>query len=88
MQNIIDVRAFGSLQQAIKYEEVQLQGLKLDIELQVLELLKKLGISKEQVQLIMINHKAVTVNAVVRPGDRVALFPQEYPVFADWKDFR
>jgi molybdopterin converting factor small subunit len=88
MQNIIDVRAFGSLQQAIKYEEVQLQGLNLDIELQVLELLKKLGISKEQVQLIMINHKAVTVNAVVRPGDRVALFPQEYPVFADWKDFR
>lgn len=78
----IDVRVYGSLQQAVK------QGLVLDTELQVSELIEQLGISRELVQLVMVNHRAVAANAIVRPGDRVALFPQEYPVFADWKDFR
>lgn len=84
----IDVRAFGSLQQALMDGKSSLQGQKLDTELPVFELIKKLGISREHVQLVMVNHRAVRRNALVRPGDRVALFPQEYPVFTDWKDFR
>jgi len=40
------------------------------------------------VQLVMVNHKAVHTNSTINPGDRIALFPREYPVFADWKDFR
>jgi len=54
----------------------------------VLELLQQLGIPRDHVQLIMVNHRAVTADMCVRPGDRVALFPQEYPIFPDWKDFR
>ena len=84
----IDVRGYGSLQQAVKHGKSQLQGLKLNTELHVFELIENLGLSKEHVQLVMVNHRAVTANEIVRPGDRVALFPQEYPVFADWKDFR
>lgn len=41
-----------------------------------------------QVQLVMINHKPVSLDTLVQPGDRVSVFPREYPIFADWKDFR
>ena len=36
----------------------------------------------------MVNNKAVKVDALINPGDRIAFFPKEYPLFADWKDFR
>ncbi len=55
----IDVRAFGSLQQALMNGKSSLQGQKLDTELPVFELIKKLGISREHVQLVMVNHRAV-----------------------------
>ena len=47
------------------------------------DLLKKLDISRKYVQLVMINYRPVGMDAVIRSGDRVALFPQEYPIFAD-----
>ena len=40
------------------------------------------------IQLAMLNHRAVSDQAVVRPGDRLALFPREYPIFIDWNDYR
>jgi len=52
------------------------------------DILNPLGIPPERVQLVMINHRAVNRETIIHPGDRVALFPGEYPVFADWKDFR
>ena len=52
------------------------------------DLLKRLPVQAERVQLVMVNHKAVPFDYAVCPGDRVALFPREYMIFADWKNFR
>ena len=50
--------------------------------------IRQLDIVDDKVQLAMCNHRAVSKDAVVNPGDRLALFPVEYPVYPDWKDFR
>jgi molybdopterin converting factor small subunit len=52
------------------------------------EVLNLLPIPSDKVQLAMVNHRAVYRDHMIRPGDRVALFPKEYAFFADWKDFR
>ncbi len=51
-------------------------------------LLSQLGIPREQVQVIMVNHRAVPPRSTVSSGDRVALFPKEYPFFPDWSALR
>ena len=52
------------------------------------ELLQHLKIQPGRVQLVMVNHRAVRPDHVIQPGDRVALFPREYAIFADWKNLR
>lgn len=52
------------------------------------ELLRTLQIPFQRVQLVMVNHRAVPHDHVIHPGDRVSLFPREYAIFADWKNFR
>jgi molybdopterin converting factor small subunit len=47
-----------------------------------------LRIPFNKVQVVMVNYRAVAKHSTIHPGDRVSLFPREYPVFADWKDFR
>ena len=54
----------------------------------VKDFLKQIRVSAEEVQLVMVNHRAVTSDHIVNPGDRVACFPREYMIFADWKNFR
>jgi hypothetical protein len=64
--------------------------IQLDLEAPtpVFEVLHLLAIPVGRVQVVMVNHKAVYWDHVICPGDRVSLFPREYPFFADWKDFR
>ena len=50
--------------------------------------IRQLDIPHDKVQLVMLNHRAVAKDAVVAPGDRLALFPVEYPVYPDWNDYR
>jgi molybdopterin converting factor small subunit len=52
------------------------------------EVLEHLQIRPGRVQLVMVNYRAVSPDHVIQPGDRVALFPKEYAVFADWKNLR
>ena len=52
------------------------------------EILVAFGIPAEKVQMAMVNHHAVSKTALIKPTDRVALFPMEYPFFSDWKDLR
>ena len=52
------------------------------------DLLERLRIQPSRVQLVMINHRAAPPDQVIQPGDRVALFPREYAIFADWKNLR
>jgi hypothetical protein len=40
------------------------------------------------VQLAMVNHSAVPKKSIIHPGDRLALFPKEYVIFADWHDLK
>jgi len=50
--------------------------------------LETIGISGNRIQLAMVNHRAAGLDTMVGAGDRVALFPKEYPIFADWHAFR
>ena len=52
----------------------------------VQEAIEVLGIPKERVKLIFVNHTGAFLGQPLREGDRVSLFPAEYPVFADWKE--
>ena len=51
----------------------------------VWEAIQSLRIPKERVKLILVNHTGVLLNQPLKEGDRVSLFPAEYPVFADWE---
>jgi len=88
MSSTIDVHLFGSLQSCL--EEPYDHPIQSDIKKPTLlpEVLRGIKISPETVQLVMVNHRAVLKNTVIHPGDRLALFPKEYIVFVDWKDFR
>ena len=52
------------------------------------DLLERLRIQPGRVQLVMVNHRAAPPDQMIQPGDRVALFPREYAIFADWKNLR
>lgn len=54
----------------------------------LIDFLSHLDIPRDKVQLVMVNHRAVQRDHMICPGDRVALFPKEFPVYPDWKDFR
>jgi len=84
----IEIQAHGSLQPVLKAAQSQLRDLPPNPELSLLEILDRLDIPRDQVQLVMLNHRPVKMDARVSTGDRVALFPLEYPIFADWKDYR
>ena len=60
----------------------------LDTPLPLLSLIEQVGIHPDLVQLAMVNNHSATQETIINPGDRVALFPKEYPIFADWKDHR
>lgn len=51
----------------------------------VQEAIQTLEIPKERVKLIFVNHTGAFLNQPLQDGDRVSLFPAEYPVFADWE---
>jgi molybdopterin converting factor small subunit len=84
----IQICLFGSLQEALKH----LHDLPLHLDLKVpaplSEVLQNLQIPLHLVQVAMVNFRAVSMDSTINPGDRVSLFPKEYPIFADWKDFR
>ena len=54
----------------------------------MIDILERFEIPLDRVQLAMVNHRAVSKDSVIHPGDRLSLFPREYMVFADWKDLR
>lgn len=89
MKSVIHIYLFGSLS-VIKEQgrgeccvEVPLQKAT-----PMVEVLRFVGIPQERVSLAMVNHRSVPKEWVVEPGDRVGLFPKEYPIFADWNDHR
>ena len=84
----IQIHLYGSLRNmGTKHDEFVI-GTSLESEAPLVDILNQLKIPLDMVQLVMVNHKAVHMDSTICPGDRIALFPMEYPVFADWKDFR
>jgi len=89
MESAVSVFAYGSLGEVL---QVPSSGGCLSIPLShpapLSEILKRLPVTPDSVQLVMVNHKAVSHAHVVRPEDRIAIFPKEYPIFADWVSLR
>ena len=88
MHPLTEIRLFGSLRKSADDLNHHRMQIDLNCSTPIIEVLKAINIELEDVQLTMINHKAASKYAMVHPGDRLSLFPREYPIFADWKDFR
>jgi sulfur carrier protein ThiS len=84
----IDVMVFGSLGAMVRSGGSGPVRVDLDRPQSLADLLDRLGIPLDRVQLVMVNHRAVPPDHSVAPGDRVAIFPGEYKVFWDWYGFR
>ena len=59
----------------------------LPASVSVSELIGKMNIPRSEIKLVMINHRPARPESTIETGDSVALFPKEYPFFADWRDF-
>ncbi len=83
-----EIVLFGSLLKKMGY----LGGNPIRFDLKepapLLDVLQRFNIPVDLVQLAMVNHRAAPKNSTIHPGDRLALFPKEYIVFADWYDLR
>ncbi len=79
---------FGSLKKQMA--DVDNDSIRFEIEdpTPLLEVLQIHKIPVNMVQLAMVNHTAVPKNSIIHPGDRLALFPRDYVVFADWHDLK
>jgi molybdopterin converting factor small subunit len=88
MKAITEIYLFGSLSN--KRQEMPNHPIQYELQtpMPLQEFLTCLEIASDRVQLAMVNHRAVSLDHVIHPGDRIALFPKEYAIFADWKDFR
>ncbi len=84
----IQINLFGSLREMMKDRSGPPIRLNLEKPAQLAEVLKRLEIPSDRVQLAMVNYRAVPRGSMIKPGDRLSLFPREYPVFADWNDLR
>lgn len=85
---VTEVLLFGSLGREGQPFPSRQVRVALQIPTPLPNLLEHLRIGSEQVQLAMVNYKAVPTDHMIQPGDRVSLFPKEYPIFADWNHFR
>ena len=79
---------FGSLKKEMADVDEDSIRFELDDPTPLLEVLQTYEIPVNRVQLAMVNHGAVPKNSIIHPGDRLALFPKEYVVFADWHDLK
>ena len=83
-----EVHLFGSLRKSMEDIHDIPVRLDMDASTSINNILKNLKIDPNRVQLAMVNYKAVSKASSIHPGDRLSLFPREYPIFADWKDLR
>ena len=88
MSNDITIHLYGSLKKSTDCELDSPIIYRLKESLPLIEIIKDLKIIEDRLQLVMINHRASSTTTMIRPGDRIALFPSEYPIFADWKNLR
>ncbi len=88
MSHHTEIVLFGSLLK--KMDKLNDGPVRFDLKepTPLLDVLQRFNIPVDLVQLAMVNHRAVHKNSTIHPGDRLALFPKAYIVFADWHSFR
>ena len=89
MSQTIEIIRYGSLRETKTSAASSADNLfPLSEATPLAKVIDQLTIPDDAIQLVMLNHRAVSNQAIVRPGDRLALFPKEYPIFIDWNDYR
>ena len=89
MSKMINVILYGSLRNnRINSPNPSDKSLTISEATPLKNVIRQMDIPDGKVQMAMRNHRAVSKNDVVNPGDRLALFPVEYPVYPDWNDYR
>ena len=88
MDTDVQVHFFGSLRNEAIPGGTSTRRLPLQSAASLETIFGRLNIPRGRVQMVMVNHRAVGPEARIHPGDRLALFPPEYPIFADWIHFR
>ena len=88
MNSVTHVLLFGSLSRFHRGKRDEALELDLQVPTGIPDLLELLKIPPKDVTLAMVNHRSVPKDFVVHPGDRLSLFPREYPIFVDWIDHR
>lgn len=88
MNPVTNVLLFGSLSRFNRGNRDQAIEFNLLAPTGIPDVLNLLKIPAEAVSLAMVNHRSVPKDSVIHPGDRLSLFPREYPIFADWLDHR
>ena len=83
MSQPLEIRVYGSLRNKVRSN----QEIELNRPEDLPSVVARIGLSMSSIKLAMVNHRAVDPGHIVQPGDTVALFPSEYPFFADWRDF-
>jgi rubredoxin/putative ubiquitin-RnfH superfamily antitoxin RatB of RatAB toxin-antitoxin module len=79
------VKLMGSLLSYCSPTQPELIEIFIENGSTVQEAIQALGIPTEWVKLILVNHAGAFLNQPLKNGDRVSLFPAEYPVFVDWE---
>jgi len=73
----IRFNAFSFLKNRCKDEGIECpnKAMTIDEEISVSELVKYIGLEKNEVEGVFVNHKLVSFDTVIKDGDRVALVP-------------
>ncbi len=88
VQATVKIVPYGSLRRSLPVSAGGTLDHPLADARSLADVLASLDVRTEQVQLAMVNHRAAAVDSAVCAGDRIALFPKEYPIFADWQSYR
>jgi len=81
----VHVKLMGSLLTDGSPDQPGLIEITLKNGATVQEAIQALELAKERVKLIFVNHTGAFLDQPLKEGDRVSLFPSEYPVFTDWE---
>jgi hypothetical protein len=80
--------ALAEIQNLLRTRVKSRLSLPMEQPLTIGQILVQLNIPLKLVQLVMVNHRGVSPDHLVFPGDRIAIFPREYPFFSDWSLYR
>ena len=88
MKPVTHVLLFGSLSRFHQGKQGEALVIEIHASTGIPDVLDGLKIPVQDVSLAMVKHRSVPKDSVIQPGDRLSLFPREYPIFADWIDHR